>query len=803
MKRFKNLLITSLLLLSFALLGQNDQHHDLFKIKPENFGSRVDNPKITYLEIHNETLIKLRSDEQDIITFNIPDAKRGQIQLQLKKAKIFSDQFLITLSSGKRFDGDKGIHYHGTINGDPKSLVAISIYNDHLSGMIIDQNASYNIGKIKNSNDYAFFKEKDLDHKMTRNCGINDKEFDFVMPMQQNVEERSAKTVLSYVETDYDMISDMGNANAVAAYATAILNQGIILFNNDDVDLKISQIKVWDTPSPYINDQSNYPAAAYLESFKANHGTFNGHVAQLMTRQRISGGLAAGIGGLCSNPDNSMCVYDIEGSYKEVPVYSWDASTWVHEVGHLMGSRHTHACVWNGNNTQIDDCASVQQYNNGNGTPLNELEGGDCFNPNNPILPSNGGFIMSYCDFLNNVGMNLSLGFGDQSGNVIRNNIANAGCITNEGGGTLSVDRQFVEIPSDGGCESINVTSTGAWAAEYDPNNPPFFLTNAAKIAGSGNAKIEFCAGKNTLPVAFYTAMYVYNNDTEIPIIIRQDSVRIPTAVFYPDNEKITPFTKETFSLNILTNTDWKLIQKEYDQKWVTIKSAKSGTKNSEFTVEVSKNSTGLNRYSKISMVYNNGLDTTYFTIYQPGENSGYLNVPSEFTAYKDENTYGFQVLSDLDWEIINDNPWVKDITPMKGKKNQIVKLTVLVNDQGVKRFGTLKFIAKTIGNDSIVKTVNINQLEERSGNSNIKDKVYPNPASDFINIELSTVNEEQIDAKVYDASGRIVKVLEQGKKIFGAFNHRYQINDLQAGFYTIHIKHGDSVIKEKLVIIK
>lgn len=68
-------------------------------------------------------------------------------------------------------------------------------------------------------------------------------------------------------------------------------------------------------------------------------------------------------------------------------------------------------------------------------------------------------------------------------------------------------------------------------------------------------------------------------------------------------------------------------------------------------------------------MVYNNGLDTTYFTISQPSENSGYLNVPSEFTAFKDENTYGFQVLSDLDWEIINDNPWIKDIAPLKGKK--------------------------------------------------------------------------------------------------------------------------------------
>lgn len=799
MKCFKNLLITFLLLLSFSLFGQNDQSKDLFTIKPQNSDNRFENPKFTYLEINNEVLIKLRSDGQDNLTFNIPDGKRGMIQLQLKKAQIFSDQFLITLSSGKIFEGDKGIHYHGTINGDMSSMAAISIYEDHLSGIIIDQTGNYNIGKIKNSNDYVFFKEKDLDHKMTRNCGINDKEFDYVMPTQQIVEERSAKTVLSYVETDYDMIADMGNANAVAAYATAILNQGIILFNNDDVDLKISQIKVWDTPSPYINDQSNYPAAEYLESFKANHGSFNGHVAQLMTRQQIGGGLAAGIGGLCTNPDNSMCVYDIYGTYEEVPVYSWDASTWVHELGHLMGSRHTHACVWNGNNTQIDDCASVQQYSQG--ATLDQLEGGDCFDPNNPVIPTNGGFIMSYCDFLSGVGMNLALGFGDQSGNVIRSAIANATCITDGGSGTLSVDPQFVEIPAEGGCKSINVTATGAWGAEYDPSYPPFFLTDPFNIAGNGNGAIEFCAGKNTLPVPFYTVMVVYNGTTQIPVVIRQDSVHQPTAVFYPSNEKISPFTGETFTLDILTNTDWKLVQKEYD-KWVTIESSKSGTQNAEFTVKVTKNTTPLNRYSRIAMVYNNGLDTTYFTISQPSENSGYLNVPDEFTASGSAGSYSFKVYSDLDWEIVDKPAWVIKATPEKGKKDLVVTLDIVDNNTGNPQYGTVTFVAKTMTNDSIVKIVNINQLKMRSTESEITERIYPNPTRDQVSIELSAETEEKLDVKIFDAAGRLIKVLENSRPVFGAYYSTYQISDLAPGFYTMDIRHGSSILKEKLVIL-
>ena len=57
-----------------------------------------------------------------------------------------------------------------------------------------------------------------------------------------------------------------------------------------------------------------------------------------------------------------------------------------HEQGHLMGSRHTHACVWNGNNTAIDGCGPAAGYG---------YEGSCSGAP----IPSGGGTIMSYCHF--------------------------------------------------------------------------------------------------------------------------------------------------------------------------------------------------------------------------------------------------------------------------------------------------------------------------------------------------------------------------------------------------------------------
>ena len=81
----------------------------------------------------------------------------------------------------------------------------------------------------------------------------------------------------------------------------------------------------------------------------------------------------------------------INSSYADVPTYSWTVDVIAHELGHLFGSQHTHACVWNGNNTAIDGCYTTE---------------GNCGNPGEP----NKGTIMSYCHL--GPGKDLSLGFG-------------------------------------------------------------------------------------------------------------------------------------------------------------------------------------------------------------------------------------------------------------------------------------------------------------------------------------------------------------------------------------------------------
>ncbi len=191
----------------------------------------------------------------------------------------------------------------------------------------------------------------------------------------------------------------------VTSFVTGIFNQVSTLYANEQINAVVSEIVVWNAPSPYNGTTS----IAMLNAFTAYRQGFNGDLAQLLS-YKASGGVAY-VDGLCrSNPDYSMSYAGIQSTYQNVPTYSWTVEVCTHEFGHLFGSQHTHACAWNGNNTAIDGCYTTE---------------GGCPNPG---LPSAGGTIMSYCH-LTNAGINFSNGFGTQPGNVIRSEVIGAACL--------------------------------------------------------------------------------------------------------------------------------------------------------------------------------------------------------------------------------------------------------------------------------------------------------------------------------------------------------------------------------------
>lgn len=118
--------------------------------------------------------------------------------------------------------------------------------------------------------------------------------------------------------------------------------------------------------------------------------------------------------------------------------YNWDIEVVTHEEGHIIGSFHTHDCEWNGNGTKIDGCGDAGGYIEGFCEPEPNLQhcpdapylAFDSINNqyvlHNPTcaLPSlDSGTVMSYCDLINGVGINLHIGYGQQVSDTIRSYI--------------------------------------------------------------------------------------------------------------------------------------------------------------------------------------------------------------------------------------------------------------------------------------------------------------------------------------------------------------------------------------------
>jgi len=75
---------------------------------------------------------------------------------------------------------------------------------------------------------------------------------------------------------------------------------------------------------------------------------------------------------------------------------------------------------------------------------------------------------------------------------------------------------------------------------------------------------------------------------------------------------------------------------------------------------------------------------------------------------------------------------------------------------------------------------------------------VYPNPAKEFINVEFSGLNDENISIEITDVFGKLVQ-----KEISKNENQMFNLNvsSLAAGYYVLKISSGHSVIQKKIII--
>ncbi len=403
----------------FSVLNvvQNSAEYHLEKVVSNATIATIKKNVVTDIVAHNYQNIELT------IPYN-----NKLLTVDLYKVNLVAEGFHVDTDKQKNIVYQKGVYYRGIVKGDYASVVSFNFFNNELNGVISSPElTNVVIGKLdkkNNTTDYIIYADTNLKKANSFQCSFKDDESRSANTKQSaNKSTTSTRCVTMYFEIDYTLYQDNNNSTTETTnWITSVFNNVQTLYANDGISVAIKSLYIWTTLDPYEGVGTS--STDYLYKFNEVRPVFDGDVGQLVGIEPIGlGGVAIGINGLCSQDNFSYA--EASFSFETVPTYSWTIEVITHEFGHLLGSPHTHACVWNGNNTAIDNCGPYALGAN--------AEGASCMTTP-ATLPSATtlGTIMSYCHLVSGLGINFSNGFGPQPAAIILNAVNNGTCLSTD-----------------------------------------------------------------------------------------------------------------------------------------------------------------------------------------------------------------------------------------------------------------------------------------------------------------------------------------------------------------------------------
>ena len=378
-----------------------------------------------FMNINKEVLASILQKNKEQFSLTIPFENNSKVTLNLTKQNYTAADFKVTLAgngSTSNFDYTPALFYSGAIKGQPNALVALNFFDDKVTGVLSFGGQNYNVGPYTRGgeNSFVIYRESQLDIPNPFECSTEDP-VDFHMEPTTTSRSSANKKVRVYIECDNHLFKNLGgSAKRVTDFTTGLFNVVSTLYKQEDVELEVSEIKIWSTPDPYPTSSAKNARNAFGSILKGN---FNGDIAHLLSNYKVNGtppnGGSANIDVLCDR-DKAVSYTNVTTSYLDYPTFSWTAYAVTHEIGHNLGSPHTHSCLWP--TGPIDNCWCP--------------EGGCSQGPE----PVSSGTIMSYCHLdpswtnscslsSSNPGISFSAGFGQQPGDLIRSKISQANCL--------------------------------------------------------------------------------------------------------------------------------------------------------------------------------------------------------------------------------------------------------------------------------------------------------------------------------------------------------------------------------------
>lgn len=414
------------------------------------------------------TIINNRSEN---ITVKIP-FNGSELQVKLKRFEILKDDAIIVsgTESGDRIEkiSHNFIAYTSNLDDKNSPLVVITFFRDNVSALIISNSETLVMTKKKDSGNFIMYQSSKLKIQSEFKCGAEELEIpgkinELKKELNGNVNSLASNTLLRAniaIESDYEFYTFWGNSTERASnYILSLYVPVSALYSRDiNVQLQIGYLRVWTiSGDPYPDaTSSNTLLTSFRNYWNGNMQSTQRTIAHFIsTRPGGLGGIAY-LNVLCASTSSGFgyAFSDIDGTFNQIPVYSWDVMVVAHETGHNFGSPHTHSCTWPGG--PIDSCYTVE---------------GGCYS--GPQIPRVG-TIMSYC----HLNASIALNFGPLPSQLIRNYAESAGCMNPVTGyqvaypNTFHIFRSGTTIPIIWG-----TSNTGLCNIEYTTNNGTTWVT--------------------------------------------------------------------------------------------------------------------------------------------------------------------------------------------------------------------------------------------------------------------------------------------------------------------------------------
>ena len=426
--------------------------------------------------------------QPESVELEMPVTINQKLQLQLIRETITSGselQVTVFNDSGVTYLPLKpALHYRGIIKGRPKSLVALSLFEEGNFVMLItDSSANYSVGEIPGSAEYSIYNSVHLQLPATAVCGVDDNNpmYDayraYQLPLQTEAPPLLCKKVRCYWEANYNLYrytfdSNMGN---MLNYLNGIFNIVATLYANEGIRIELSGLGVWTSADPYRITTSSTGLDDFKKRWNAQSDAFPGDIAHLVAGGPTNNGGLGYVNVLCYK-SYAYSYSNVWGYYYNLPTWSWDANVLTHEMGHNLGSKHTHWCGWNtgsgGTCGAIDNCYTVES--SGSCTTCSSTT-------NISALPAGWkGTIMSYCHNVSGVGIDLANGFGPLPQQTIRNSVSTNLCLTSLNSWSGSTDSLWSRS-ANWNCSSLPDSTTDVSISTGSSNMPVITSTAYAK----------------------------------------------------------------------------------------------------------------------------------------------------------------------------------------------------------------------------------------------------------------------------------------------------------------------------------